>query len=69
MRTIPLEPWAVGIRVQGEPVGLRHYTIERARGPDGRPLFELSRDEGVWVSLVARDGEQLRLGRETVLRR
>ncbi|MBQ1016823.1 cation:proton antiporter [Micromonospora sp. D93] len=68
MRTTPLQPWAVGIRLQGEPVGLRHYTIAAGAPADGRPLFELSRDEGVWVSLVAREGDQLQLGRETVLR-
>ncbi|WP_405431367.1 TrkA C-terminal domain-containing protein [Micromonospora sp. NBC_00617] len=68
MRTTPLQPWAVGIRVQGEPVGLRHYTVASGAPADGRPLFELSRDEGVWVSPVSRDGEQVRLGRATVLR-
>ncbi|TDB97792.1 hypothetical protein E1091_08180 [Micromonospora fluostatini] len=67
MRTIPVQPWAVGIRVQGEPVGLRHYTITSGAPADGRPVFELSREEG-WVSSVSRDGEQLRLGRETALR-
>ncbi len=68
MRSLPLQPWAVGIRVQGEPVGMRHYTVASGAPADGRPLFELSRDEGVWVSLVSRDGEQVRLGRSTVLR-
>ncbi|MFR9775602.1 potassium/proton antiporter [Micromonospora sp. MS34] len=67
MRTIPLQPWMVGIRLRGEPVGLRQYVVEPGAPADGRPLFELSRDEGVWVSLVSRDGEQVRLGRETVL--
>ncbi|MGC1215480.1 MAG: cation:proton antiporter [Micromonospora sp.] len=68
MRTTPLQPWAVGVRVQGEPVGLRHYLVQEGSLADGRPLFELSRDEGVWVSLLVRNGEQVRLGRETVLR-
>ncbi|PSK66630.1 K(+)/H(+) antiporter NhaP [Micromonospora sp. MH33] len=67
MRTIPLQPWSVGIRVQGEPMGLRHYTVTPGAPADGRPLFELSRDEGVWVSLVSRGGEHVRLGRDTVL--
>ncbi|MFC0005562.1 cation:proton antiporter domain-containing protein [Micromonospora siamensis] len=68
MRTLPLQPWAVGLRVRGEPVGLRQYTVSAGAPADGRPLFELSRDEGVWVSLVSRGGEHVRLDRDTVLR-
>lgn len=68
IRTVPLKPWAVGIRLAEEPVGLPSFTVREGSAAEGRALHDLSRDEGIWISLVARDGEQILFDGNTVLR-
>ncbi|MEU2613746.1 cation:proton antiporter [Micromonospora sp. NPDC007271] len=67
-RTVPLKPWVVGIRLEQEPPGMHCFTVHEGAPAEGRPLHDLSRDEGVWISLVARDGEQILADGQTVLR-
>ncbi|MFY1693279.1 potassium/proton antiporter [Plantactinospora sp. WMMB782] len=68
MRSVPLRPWAVGLRVQEEPQGTRRYQVADGSAAVGRSVQDVSRDEGVWVSLLTRAGEAIPVNRDTVLR-
>ena len=67
MRALPLQPWAVGLRVRGEPRGTHRYQVGEGSLAVGRSVRDLSRDEGVWVSLLTRDGDAVPVNRDTVL--
>lgn len=68
MRSVPLQPWAVGLRVQDEPRGTRRYHVAAGAPAVDRTVRELSRDADVWVSLLVRDGEPVAVNRDTVVR-
>jgi cell volume regulation protein A len=68
MRALPLQPWTVGLRVRDEPRGTHRYQVGEGSPAVGRSVRDLSRDEGVWVSLLTRDGDAVPVNRDTVLR-
>ena len=57
MRSVDPEPWALGVRLQGEPSGVHRLTIRAGSPADGRTIDELAGFPGdAWVSFVVRDG-------------
>ncbi len=76
MRTVPPEPWSLGVRLREEPEGVHWLTIARGALADRRRIDELTGlPEDVWISLVVRDhkllpvhgGSRLRAGDELLV--
>lgn len=67
-RTVLLEPWVVGIRLEQEPAGLHCFTVHEGVPAEGHRLHDVSRDEGVRVSVVVGAGVQILVDGRTVLR-
>ncbi len=67
MRPIEPQPWGLGMRFREEPQGLRRYLVERKSHADGRSIRDLDLGDGVWVSVVSRDGILLPITGDTVL--
>jgi cell volume regulation protein A len=58
MRSVDPEPWALGVRLRGEPSGVHRLTIRVGSPADGRTIDELAGLPGdAWVSFVVRDGQ------------
>jgi cell volume regulation protein A len=58
MRVVDPEPWALGVRLRGEPSGVHRLTIRPGSPADGRTIDELAGLPGdAWVSFVVRDGQ------------
>lgn len=61
LRTVEPEPWSLGVRFATEPEGLHRYQVVADSVADGSPIGDLPSgarpaDNGIWVSLVIRDG-------------
>jgi cell volume regulation protein A len=58
MRVVDPEPWALGVRLQGEPSGVHQLMIRPGSPAAGRTIDELAGLPGdAWVSFVVRDGQ------------
>ena len=69
MRTVVPEPWSVGVRLRDEPSGVHRLTVTSGSYADGRPLADLDLEaEDLWLSVVVRGRELVRVTGETVLR-
>jgi cell volume regulation protein A len=69
MRSAPPEPWAVGVRLQDEPQGVRSYAVGGGSPADGASLAELHElTEELWVSILVRDGQLVTMSPTTRLR-
>jgi potassium/hydrogen antiporter len=68
MRPVAQEPWALGLRFREEPRHLRHYQVRPGAPADGASVASLPLSDGVWLSVVTRDGALLPLTGQTVLR-
>jgi potassium/hydrogen antiporter len=68
MRPVEPEPWSLGVRFRQEPKGLHRYVVESRSPADGQSIDALDLGDGVWVSVVSRDGALLPITGETVLR-
>jgi cell volume regulation protein A len=68
MRVVEPEPWALGMRFREEPEGLHRYVVAAGSPADGTPLDELPLGEDLWISFISRDGQLVRVSRDTVLR-
>jgi cell volume regulation protein A len=69
MRSIPQEPWAVGVRLGDEPDGVHRLTITSGAPADGQRIDELrTLPEDAWISLVVRDNRLLRVHGDSRLR-
>jgi potassium/hydrogen antiporter len=68
MRPVAQEPWGLGLRFREEPKNLRHYRVHPGAPADGARIADLPLSDGVWVSVVTRDGALLPLTGDTVLR-
>ena len=64
MRTVPTQPWSFGVRLSEEPAARRELVIEDSDA--GRTVSDLAED-GVWVSVLIRDGRLVPLAPDTVL--
>jgi len=69
MRTSAPEPWALGVRLAGEPEGVHRFTVAAGSAADGRRIDDL-RDfpEGAWITLVVRNSQPLPVRGNTTLR-
>ena len=61
MRELPPRPWALGIRTNEEPEGARRFRISPDAPAAGRTVDDLHLGEDIWISLVVRQGRQLRV--------
>jgi cell volume regulation protein A len=68
MDDITPQPWAVGLRVRDEPQIARRYRIDAGAPADGQSVRALHRAYDLWISVVVRDGNPLRVEADTVLR-
>jgi potassium/hydrogen antiporter len=60
MRTVAVEPWALGVRLSDEPHGVHRFTIGADAPADGRRINELDMlPEDAWISLVVRNNRLL----------
>lgn len=58
MRTSAPEPWALGVRLTGEPEGVYRFTVATGAPADGRRIEDLPRLPGdAWITLVVRDSQ------------
>jgi len=57
MRTVELEPWALGVRLQDEPDEAHRFTIAAGSPAAGSTIAGLAGlPNGAWISFVVRDG-------------
>ena len=69
MRTVEPEPWALGVRLQDEPEGVRRLTVASGSEADGTTIEDLDAlADDFWVSIVIRGGTLVAVRRDTVLR-
>jgi cell volume regulation protein A len=67
MTAVDPQPWAVGVRVQDEPVGARRLTVAAGSPADGVAVRDLP--DHVWVSLLVRAGSLVPVTANLVLRK
>jgi cell volume regulation protein A len=69
MQAVELEPWALGVRLRGEPSGLHRFTVKAGAAADGCTIDDLAGLPGdAWISLVVREGQLVAVRGDTVLR-
>jgi len=68
MRTVELEPWSLGLRLQQEPTAVHRFVVASGSPADGctvEGLHALPAD--AWISLVVRGGRILAVSGDTEL--
>ena len=68
LRTVEPEPWSLGVRFSREPEGLHRYHVAAGSAADGSAIGDLPCGEGVWVSLIIRNGDLVTADGDTMLR-
>jgi cell volume regulation protein A len=68
MRVLEPEPWALGMRFQDEPTGLRRYQVSAGAAADGSTIADLALGEDTWISMINRNGALVPVHGTTVLR-
>jgi len=68
MREQPPQPYAIGLRLQLPPDGLRRFTIAAGSTADGAEVRDLGLGTHTWLSLASRDGALLPLREQIRLR-
>ncbi len=69
MRSIPQEPWSLGVRLRDEPAGVQRLRVAAGSAADGRTLADLDYLPGTtWISFLVRDGVLVSVSRDTRLR-
>jgi cell volume regulation protein A len=56
MRTVELEPWALGMRFRSEPDGLHRHVVAPGSPAEGTRISDLALGEDSWISMVSRRG-------------
>jgi len=56
MRTVELEPWALGMRFRSEPAGLHRHVVAPGSPAEGARIADLALGEDAWISMVSRRG-------------
>jgi len=56
MRTVELEPWALGMRFRSEPDGLHRHVVAPGSAAEGTRIADLAMGEDAWISMVSRRG-------------
>ena len=67
MRAVEPRPWTLGLRLRDQPVGARRIRIAAGAPADGRSVRDLHLGQDIWISLVVREGQSLRVRGETTL--
>ncbi|NJC69052.1 sodium:proton exchanger [Planosporangium thailandense] len=67
LRSVPPEPWSLGVRLRHEPQGVGRFRVAPGAPADGARVSDLPLGEGTWVSMVVRDGGLLPPNSDTVL--
>jgi cell volume regulation protein A len=67
LRTVEPEPWAMGMRFRDRPEGLHRYVVEAGSAAAGATLRDLPMGEDLWVSVVSRGGQMVRVSGTTTL--
>jgi cell volume regulation protein A len=67
MRSVPVQPYAAGLRFDEEPQGMQHFRVASGSAAEGAALGELSLGEDGWVSMVRRGGRAVQLSGRTRL--
>lgn len=67
LRTVEPEPWAIGMRFREQPEGLHRYVVQAGSAAAGLKLRDLPIGEDLWVSVVGRAGQMVRVSGDTVL--
>ena len=57
MRPVEPGPWELSVRLRHEPAGVARYVVEPGSRAVGSTIRDLPLGDGVWISLVVRDGE------------
>jgi cell volume regulation protein A len=69
MRTVEPQPWALGVRLDREPVGVHRMTVQTGSAADGRSIADLAElPDDAWISLVVRDRQLVGVSSDTMLR-
>ena len=68
LRTVEPEPWSLGVRFSREPEGLHRYHVAAGSAAEGSAIGDLPCGEGVWVSLIIRNGDLVTADGDTMLR-
>jgi potassium/hydrogen antiporter len=67
MRSVELEPWALGMRFRSEPHGLHRFFVAPGSPADGSTILDLDLGEDLWVSMVSRQGHLVHVSGTTAL--
>ncbi len=67
MRVVEPEPWALGMRFQDEPHGLRRHLVAPGSAADGTAIEDLNVGEYAWISMVSRGGQLVQVRGHTTL--
>jgi cell volume regulation protein A len=68
LRTVEPEPWAMGMRFRDRPEGLHRYVVEPGSAAADVSLRDLPVAEDLWVSVVSRAGQMVRVSGATTLK-
>ncbi len=68
MRVTEQRPWALGMRFQDEPRGLRQYVVAPGSPAEGSTVAQLDVGDQFWISMISRDGALVQVRGSTVLR-
>jgi cell volume regulation protein A len=65
MRTVELEPWALGMRFRSEPDGLHRHVVAPGSPAEGTRISDLALGEDSWISMVSRRGHLVEVHGDT----
>ncbi|MEU9517790.1 MULTISPECIES: cation:proton antiporter [unclassified Streptomyces] len=68
MRTVELEPWALGVRLRNRPEGVARHLVEEGSPAEGSTVDGLDIGENTWISMVVREGRLVPVSGSTRLR-
>jgi cell volume regulation protein A len=67
MRTVELEPWSLGVRLQDEPNGVFRLRVAEGSAAEGCTIEGVGLPGDAWISLLVRRGELVPVRADTVL--
>ncbi|MFJ5038905.1 cation:proton antiporter domain-containing protein [Streptomyces parvulus] len=68
MRSVELEPWALGVRLRDRPEGVARHLVEEGSPAESSTVEGLAIGEDAWVSMVVREGRIVPVSGATRLR-
>ena len=67
MRSVEPGPWELSVRLRHEPAGQARYVVHPGSRAVGSRIRDLPLGDGVWISLVVRDGDARQAGGSLVI--